>query len=1684
MVNTRRTTLSDEGTDAGPSTSPMTQRAPGHGRVRQSPPQIRDEEATTPDTSAISPERAALQQQLETEREYRKLQQDRLELAQLLQDRTLAERLNDFSAYAATTGGKGGSSSLPKRPSPRTYDGRTRASFNRWTQDCGECFAAGDQEVRLESGRVNFAVRYLDDRPKQAWEAHKRDSLRINASWAPTMTILQELMLRQLGSPQQRSRDAYQSIKNLRQGRLTPEELRTRFEDLWDEIGEVSDERKLNEFEAALNDDILAEYRRRPMPEPTIAAAVQIAGDCARYVADFQDTGKRSRNGASPGRTEQSLQKRSKKTTSSANTGPPDHPGKRGQSETIDGRVWNWCEHCDTWRKHKAADCYLNPANSAKEGRTGQKPPYRSASSNPRPNYGKPSGNTADNPKEAQYASAVTQSGTMPQDRPGPTFSAPRIHVNVALGQKYAGIRATIDPGSAFNVVSWEVAQLVGLKPTQPECLNQMPAPRSASGHTLEVKGSAIHELNVQDSNGTWKMQTVHSLIVDNCPEYYLLGQPYFKDYAPHLDARARTMIHQDTGTTEQVEHTPATAPDQDQESIGGDGIPLYVCVVDGPDQDSAESEHMFHKHYLEYDGVQSPAESAKLPQHGPGDLEIQLEDGKQPPYGPLYNLSPNELQTLRTYLDTYLERGWIRPSRSPAGSPTLFVQKKDGSARLCVDYRGLNNITIKNRHPLPLIQESLDQLAGAQIYTRLDVREAYHRLRIREGDEWKTAFRTRYGHFEYCVVPFGLTNAPAAFQAYINQALRGLIDVSCVVYLDDILIFSGDEKQHIDHVKAVLARLLETGLYIKLSKCEFHTRRTEFLGYVVTPEGTSIDPGRVATVTDWPEPTSVRDVRVFIGFVNYYRRFIANFSQIVAALNEVTKKEAGCAIGGQKQRNEESRPIELPPAAKRSFEELKATFLRVPILRHYAPAEPCRVETDASGDAICGILSQPERHEGKMLWKPVAFHSRKLNGPERNYETHDQELLAIMDSLTEWRHYLQGAMYPFTVITDHDNLKYFMVTKRLNGRQARWATKLANYDFTIEHRPGKCNPADGPSRRPDYIRENREVEADAQTSLIRELGRKLGFKKDQNAPELAESGLPATKEREGGQRNPKEPNRTDEPPKQGQLGAKCAIEGRIAAAITRSATSGTQESEEPKPTPEIRQQGQIAVQNAIPKKVEASPSKKRKTRAESPTRSETEESDDTIELERPESDEETPSQDDREQPRPENKQLVEDTPTKQKLLLLAHDSPHGGHMGVKKTWEKINRHYTWPNMRKDVENWVSECVICQRSTIRRHKPYGLLQPIPPADEPFQQVTMDFITDLPESEWGKEKYDAILVIIDRFTKHATYIRARKTTNAAELARLYTHYILRPFGVPKTIISDRGTVFTSNSWKEFQEALDTEVRWSTAYHPQTDGQTERQNQTLEQYLRCFCNFEQDNWACLLDAAEFAYNDSYNETTKRTPFQALRGRHPTKASWPARTTGKSAGFVTMQETDDIIQSLRGLLTEAAQRMAKYYNQKHLDQGFQEGDQVLLSSRFIKTVRPSRKLDYRYRGPFTIIRKINPSAYRLDLPVGSLLHPVFHVSLLEKFKADSTRMRHDGEVHDTLKVTDGGVWEVDRVAEEKREQGKTMYKVLWKGFPLSEATWEPAENLHETTIRAWTKTKNQHSRRKPKKRGRHTQ
>jgi len=457
---------------------------------------------------------------------------------------------------------------------------------------------------------------------------------------------------------------------------------------------------------------------------------------------------------------------------------------------------------------------------------------------------------------------------------------------------------------------------------------------------------------------------------------------------------------------------------------------------------------------YRDFGKVFSESASERLPAHQPWDHAIELVPGApETMRTKVYPMSLNEQEELDRFLDENLWKGYIRPSKSPLSSPVFFVKKKDGKLRFVQDYRKLNQFTIKNRYPLPLVVDIISCLQGARYFTKFDIRWGYNDIRIKQGDEWKAAFSTNRGLFEPNVMFFGLTNSPATFQALMNSIFADLIAAGKVaVYLDDILIFSGQLDEHREVVHEVLARLQKNDLYLQPEKCEFEQEQIEYLGLVIREGEVRMDPVKVAAVRDWPTPWNLCELQGFLGFANFYRRFIRDFARIAHPLNDLTKKNIGFDWGMQQQE---------------AFETLHTAFTSAPILTLWDPDKPTWVEVDASGYATGGALFQ-KQDDGQ--WHPVAFRSASMQAAERNYEIYDREMLAVIEALKDWRSFLEGSPQPFEIVTDHSNLEFWRTAQDLSRRQARWALWLSRFDFRMVHRLGKANTqADALSRMAHY---------------------------------------------------------------------------------------------------------------------------------------------------------------------------------------------------------------------------------------------------------------------------------------------------------------------------------------------------------------------------------------------------------------------------------------------------------------------------------------------------------------------------------------------------------------------------------------------------------------------------------------
>ncbi|GJU88947.1 putative reverse transcriptase domain-containing protein [Tanacetum coccineum] len=407
------------------------------------------------------------------------------------------------------------------------------------------------------------------------------------------------------------------------------------------------------------------------------------------------------------------------------------------------------------------------------------------------------------------------------------------------------------------------------------------------------------------------------------------------------------------------------------------------------------------------------PEDLPGLPPARQVEFQIDLVPGAAPVARAPYRLAPAKMQELSTQLQELSDRGFIRPSSSPWGALVLFVKKKDGSFRMCIDYRELNKLTVKNRYPLPRIDDLFDQLQGSRVYSKIDLRSGYHQLRVREEDIPKTAFRTRYGHYEFQVMPFGLTNAPAVFMDLMNRVCKPYLDRFVIVFIDDILIYSKSRKEHEGHLKLILKLLKEEELYAN--------------------EGIHVDPAKIEAIKDWASPKTPTEIRQFLGLAGYYRRFIEGFSKIARPMTKLTQKSVKFDWGEK---------------AEAAFQLLKQKLCSAPILALPEGSENFVVYCDASHKGLGAVLMQRE--------KVIAYASRQLKVHEKNYTTHDLELGAVVFALKMWRHYLYGTKC--VVFTDHKSLQHILDQKELNMRQRRWLELLSDYDCEIRYHPGKAN--------------------------------------------------------------------------------------------------------------------------------------------------------------------------------------------------------------------------------------------------------------------------------------------------------------------------------------------------------------------------------------------------------------------------------------------------------------------------------------------------------------------------------------------------------------------------------------------------------------------------------------------------
>ncbi|KAJ9530115.1 hypothetical protein QJQ45_023360 [Haematococcus lacustris] len=946
---------------------------------------------------------------------------------------------------------------------------------------------------------------------------------------------------------------------------------------------------------------------------------------------------------------------------------------------------------------------------------------------------------------------------------------------------------------------------------------------RLADGHQQE-SSAMIPEARFR--MGSYKgEQTLHCTRLHGFD--IILGKPWLAHINPRIDWKHNIMTFQHAGKKHTLRAPPAPRdPDLDKYTISTAGLrvavrtkqPMFMVSITPADQPAENHQVMDCTPVLkEFTSVFPEDLPSGLPPARAVDHRIDLEPNKRPHVRSTYAMSTLELAELKQQITEMHEKGFIRPSTSPYGSGVLFVRKKDGTFRMCIDYRPLNRITIKNRYPLPRIDNLLDMLHGASVFSKIDLRQGYHQIRIAPEDIPKTAFRTRYGHFEFTVMPF----------------------------------------DHAQHLRRVLGLLQEHKLYAKLSKCEFGLSQTEFLGHIISSTGIACDPKKITAVETWPVPTTVQDVRSFLGLANFYRRFVKNFADIAAPLTALTQ-----ADGHDKQGK-----VAWGPAQQSAFEALKTALTSAP-----------------------------------------------------------------------------------------------------------------DYNCSIDHIPGKHNMvADALSRRPDYQVYTQTLELHALTTTGTSA----------QGHETQVSFAPHILQKIG---------ETASADAQYQRYHAAALAGKARQFIIRDN--------------QLYHTGRGSVKLYIPV-----------------------------------------------------------GPLRTDLLCEAHDIPISGHLGRDKTYARLSRLYFWPRMAASVHDYVRTCLACQRNKSNTQRPIGLLQSLPVPQHRWEHVSLDLITQLPNTTAG---HDAIAVFVDKLTKMIHAVPTTTTVTASTLARLFFDNVFRLHGLPKVIVSDRDPRFTSTFWQELFKLTGTHLNMSTANHPQTDGQTERANRTLEDMLRNFVSPHHDDWDQHLTAAEFAYNASVQASTGYSPFRLNSGQEPytplTLAAPHVSVPGdneSAAAYVHRMAAD--LASATHHLVKAQERQTTNANKKRSDHTFAVGDMVYLAHSFFAHSQPAnatadnatRKFLPRQHGPFKILEIVTPVALKLQFPPAwSNMHPVVHVSRVKVHNDGSAEFPTrnpdpppepeliDGEEH----------FEVQEIRNHRFQRGKLQLQVKWLGHPDHENSWLPYTQLQE--------------------------
>ena len=1022
----------------------------------------------------------------------------------------------------------------------------------------------------------------------------------------------------------------------------------------------------------------------------------------------------------------------------------------------------------------------------------------------------------------------------------------------------------------------------------------------------------------------------------------------------------------------------------------------------------------------------------------------IELKDGTTPIRQQAYRQGLKRRQQTEAAVKQMLDAGVIEPANTEWASPVVLAPKPDGSQRFCVDYRKLNMETVADAYPLPRADDCLDSLGGADIFTTLDCNSGYWQIPVAERDRDKTAFTTHMGLFRYLRMPFGLRNAPATFQRALDIILSGVKWQTCLIYLDDVIVFGKSTEQHLKDVDEVLTLLGDAGVSLKIRKCEFFQPRVNYLGHVITPGKLSIATNRVAGFEKAKFPENKPIMRSFLGAANYYRRFIRSFAGLARPLNAMLKQEHPSVYGD--------------PTAEQmtAFEALKQALLHPPILALPILGLPLMLDTDASAYQLGAALLQQRDPTDDKTWEPIGFYSKTLTAPERNYSATERECYAVVWGVTTLRPYVEGQK--FVVRTDHDALKWLMTLDDPSGRLARWRLRLSEFDMRIMYRPGKKHQV------PDAL--SRLKRSDDTTTI----------QVDDEIPGIDEFILVTTRRQR--RALAQTPTSVEEHPAQPPIVDNTETEV-IDATRTPTPSSLTGErhahlacrdhpthfhmedddmfidhrpDHSPTTSREFEELPSALTTEEIVREQQVDSFCQTVLAKHSKYSSFFEDGDGVLRRRLPFDEELTP--------------IVLPAPLRPRTLQLMHSTPIAGHPGQTRMYANMRRLFYWPHMAADVFATVQHCPSCARERIKQRKRQHPLI-LFPAEGPLEDVAVDLVGPFPATKKG---YKMILVISDRFSK-LTQVVPLRNTEAYDCALAFVEHWVYKYGSPLRVVSDNGPQFVARFFQAVCRILGVQTTSSTSYHPQTNGQVERYNRSLLAMLRHFVGEHQDDWDVYAGAVTHAYNLSVHRSTGTTPFDLVLSRPPppfvvqfsTRNKRSAKSKQLSKDFAT--RLHDTLAKAKGNLEAAQARYKSDFDKriKHKLPTIETGDWVWLDpvQRSTATNKLTPAADKRYRvlssGRGTIVIKRDDLVERVNRSRVELAPPPTPTDT-----ATDPRSEHDEEPTnaDFAEKTTGDEWVVERVLDHSRDfDGRLWFHIEWRGPHAN--SWQPRRDLDESMV-----------------------